>query len=200
MNWKSMRKLNLIVGFIMLTQLTFGQVQRIKEKKFEFNIKKGYRIDRSEHSGLWFNDTVTQDNFKYSKFISVWETDIDIKEENIKDISDYSKFGDIVGIEFDPTDDERIQGVSEIGGKKVYFEYLLTEKYSDWKKNKILTIELEVFYYLLVDGTIYRLFYRIALLNEKEQALEYYPAQEKFRHISNIGDLNVVLESLVIKK
>jgi hypothetical protein len=193
-----MKKLIFILTLVLFSQFTYGQYQNIKNKQFNFNIKKNYKIDKSDPSRLFFTDTITKNNYKFAMWILVTQSYKNASEYKIKDIADCSKLGEIVTDEIDPIVSQNIQGNTEIHGKKIYYNYELSRTYFNYSKNTLKNIKLRVTYYLLQDGILYELNYNFQLLNEQQVLNE--DAEEKFRHNSNVGDLNVVLESLEIKQ
>lgn len=195
-----MKKIGIFIVLVLFTEFSFGQVKKIKIGKLQFKIKENYILNKNDTTKIEFTDTLIVDSLVIAQNINISEAGIDPEKNGVNDISDFSKFEKLnIMWEKPPEIETNLEGVTEIGSKRVYYYYDLTEGFSNHRKKELIEYVLSVKYYFFEKSTIYKAQYVISLMNNKKMKFDRFLISKIMRKTSNIGDLNIVVENLKIK-
>jgi len=191
----------LILGFLFgISTISVGQSTRIIHDLFDFRINSSYEIFRKDSSSIEFKDTLQIDNVFVLRELTISLTNVSPEKNGIKTISDFANFDKVSMSSLEPEIETKLEGVSKIANRDIYFYYNVLESFSDQRNSKLIGYRYSVNYYFLESSKIYRLEHRYELLNGESKEYDRYSMHKLMRKNANIGELNQILTMLKIKK
>ena len=182
------------------TKAAIAQVYKVTHEAFTFKISSDYGIVDRNALRVNFNDTIKIDDVFLIKGLMVSVLDIDLKENEIETVADFSKLERLRVISFEPEISMEIEGLTNISGRDLYYFHSVTEVFTDNREALLVGYDHNINYYFLDSGNAYVLRQYYRLYNPNESKYDRYPFVKQMKRHTDIGDINKVLSTLKIKK
>lgn len=196
-----MNKKNLLflISLFTISHVLFSQSIEIDNEIFKFQIDKNFKISDNESNKIKIVKFESVDKIEIAQEITLIESGINPKDQNIKDISDISSLEQFFMVSEDFVKENDIDGITKINNIDVFFSLSLIKSFKDYNKTELKGYEFTAKYYFFVKEKIYLLLYQSKLINPGGYDFnkkEIYTLMEKR---NNLGYLNEILQTLELK-
>ncbi|MFV0441675.1 MAG: hypothetical protein ACK5LV_10365, partial [Lachnospirales bacterium] len=197
----------MIFSFALFTNV-FGQEKNIKHDLFSFKVKSNYNVTIKDSNKIVLASSSVVDSLPVEIKIRVCKLNMNLKDNGINDVSDFSKLKNIELVDHIKIS-TTISGVSEITGYKLFYTLTKNEYFADTRKTKLIGYNFESLNYIVENNAAYRVSLSAELkvndidaINVDENSLKILNKQAVDQIMTgyiNLGDINKIIETLKIK-
>ena len=191
-------KTNSITIIALLFYATaFSQMQNIKAENFNFKIKSDFTLLDTGSKRIKLTDTINVENERIIKTVYINPEAINPITNNIQDVSDLLNLETISFMEDDFIKEKKIDGITEINGKRILFREKIKETYDDYNFNNLIGYEYSnIYYFFLSKNQITSIEYKVHIDTKETEILEHNTIAKLMAKNINLGDINDIINSL----